>query len=192
MVASWGNPVEIRVFLEGSDGRSLDCANVIAIDPKGTSLLMEYEGDRASYVGSIYAPPGGSYRLEARSRAGDCSISVPFIALTSRPSILTIADSSGNSAMAGQALASGAAIAVSWNSVVGSTAYLVRVLGSGSVVYQRSCAEPGVTIPADTLAAGSFTVSVEAQAIAGDPLFGISSYYSASSAKSASVAFTVQ
>jgi hypothetical protein len=189
----YGGALDIRVIAEGPEGDSLDAASVVLVTPGGSSILLSYDTASAAYSTSLYGPESGAYTVSALSAACDneMTLTIPFLALTTLPSVSGIADAEGNSAFSGESLTAGSDIAMSWLGVTGATAYLVRVHSNAGIVLSRSVSTPSLIIGAGALDAGSYSLSVQAQAVAGDPLLRTSDFYAASGATSASIAFTV-
>ncbi len=189
-----GQSLKINVFIEGSDGMALNAARVTLLDPSGSSMLLPFSAQTASYAGSIAQSLGGTYSISARSAVSDTpkSLDIPFVSLESEPSIVELADAAGSSALSGQTLSSAAAIALSWTPVEGATAYLLRIARNGNLVYSRSIPESQAIIPAGTLLSASYSVKVEAQAIYGDPLLESAQYFSVCAIEGPSFPFQVQ
>lgn len=191
---SYGSSLGIQVFVESPEGYALDAARVIVKAPSGMTMLLRYNGNRASYEGTIQSPESGSYTVMVTSQAikDESQLVVPCNVLSATPEIIDIQDSSGNSSLKGQKLDRTKAISVSWNTVPYATAYIVRVYQNTSLVYVRTLHDLVALVPAGTFSAGTYFISVEAQSIAGDPILLNTPYYTLSSSTGSSIGCTLE
>lgn len=191
---SYGSPLGIQVFVESTEGYSLDAARVIVKTPSGMTQLLRYNGTRAYYEGTIQSPEGGVYTIFAESKAiqNGMQLSVPCNIIAGTPDIFDIQDSGGKSSLKGEKLNHSKDISISWNTIQNTTTYIVRVYQNAALVFVKVLKDQAVLIPADTLNAGTYYVSVEAQSIAGDPLLGDKPYYTLSSGTGSSFVCTLE
>ena len=184
----------IRVFAEGKDGNLLTGALVVVKNSKNNALVLSFDPDTFCYTGSMPAPEDGEFYFSVKSALSSerKEYSIRHQKLTTSADLQEMKDAEGNSALSGQKLQVTNPVQIVWNAVVPNAVYQVQVSDSFDVLYAVSTKETQCIIPADTFTAGNYFVSIITQSIFGDPLFISSSYYSVSSAKSASWGVTFE
>jgi hypothetical protein len=186
---------DIRVFLEGPDGNMVTGAVVIVRNSKNAVLKIPFDPASFCYSESFPIPSDGMLYFSVQSLLSDDIVeySVPHVPLTSPPVVSVFRDSSGNSALSGQALDADSPVQVAWNALATGVVYQVAVKTALSTLYAESTEANEILIPADSLEAGSgYYLSITAEKIFGDPLFRSASYYSVSAYTGAKMAFSVE
>ena len=190
--AEAGHPLNAAVYEEGKDGNAVTGSLVQVLDPGGSTTLLSFSTASGAYTGN---PPAldGKYKVVVNSLAYGIKTNVlTYHPLSRQPEVLDISGSDGASAMTGAALSKSNTIAVSWNPVTQATVYQMRVIQSGSLVFQGTTSNTTYIIPAGTLSTGSLTLSIRAQYIGGDALFNSTNWYALSWCDSDSVFASIQ
>lgn len=185
------NSVNCRVKIVGSDGNSVSGAIVNAVNPANKTISLEY--NNGEYCGYFDALISGEYRflIKTINNGSVQTIEKTFshTAITEKPKIITISDETGVSALTGGNLDCSKKINIGWEKTKG-TIYVVAIQNNGSTIYSANTAENYLVIPANTLLEDtSYSVSVTAQYLEGDPFLYFADYTSQSSCVGTSVYF---
>lgn len=185
------NSVNCTIKIVGNDGNSVSGAIVNAVNPANKTISLEY--NNGEYRGYFDALISGEYRFLIKTiNNGNIQTiekTVSHTAITEKPKIITISDETGISALTGGNLDYSKKITVGWEKTKG-TIYVVTIQNNGLTVYSANTTENYLVIPAKTLIENtSYSVSVTAQYLEGDPFLYFSDYTSQSSCVGTNVYF---
>lgn len=185
------NSVDCRIKIVSSDGNSVSGAIVNAVNPANKTISLEYSN--GEYCGYFDALISGKYRFLIKTiNNGEVqTIEKTFshTAITEKPKIISISDETGVSALTGGNLDCSKKINIGWEKTKG-TIYIVTIQNNGSTVYSANTAENYLVIPINTLVEDtSYSVSVTAQYLEGDPFLYFADYTSQSSCVGTSIYF---
>lgn len=189
------DPVQIKVHLEGPHGEAVSGALVLAESPDHQIQILEFSWAKGWYYGEFPQAMSGDYLISVKSRLlkQDWRAAIPHKVLTASPKVTSLMDASGHSALSGESLTAGQATALAWAAVPGAGVYQVILRKAGVVVSMSADYGTSKLLPASALAtAGNYSLTLNAQFQAGDPLFRADSFSSASSALGPTVYFTVK
>lgn len=184
--------MRLRVRLEDDSGNVPTGARVYLKDPENAVNWAYFDSDTNLYSAAVSDPLSGLYSVEVESVRGSSVIRIPVTILAENPEILTIQDSAGVVSGQGSRMSAENAIFVAWNPVDGATVYICAVKSGSGTVFSQSTTDISVEIPAHTLDSGrTYSVSVEAQYIVGDPYLRSEKYYAFNYSESPSYYFTL-
>ena len=194
VTASGSGSVQCTVYLEGSTGDSVSGALVILRDEANRATMLSYDSKTCAYGASVEEPAADTtYTIEITSMLLDYPLvqKIPYSAITKKPNITVFQDAAGNSVLNGKELSKTAPLQIAWASCGTGIVYQLSVKTALKTIYAVSSNAETVTIPADTIPAGSYTLEILAQKIYGDPYFKYADYCSMSSSKSSALSFNV-
>ncbi|KGE72396.1 hypothetical protein [Spirochaeta lutea] len=194
VASQYGSGVQIKVFLEATDGNVLTGARVSAESPGSSIQILGFSQNLGCYTGVFSQLLSGEYEITIASALLDDSIrvAVNHQIPEGKPNITSCTDQSGNNGMLGQSLQGTEDITLEWNSITGTSVYDVSVNQGVIQSWQSATAENTIIIPGNILSEGDYTVAVNAQWVDGDPLLFDPLFYSASESQGASFLLNVQ
>jgi len=175
--------IKANVFVEGPDGNALSGAVVLVRDSRNSLLQLTYESSSCSYTGLLDELSGETeYTVEVTSILSDSiiSLTVPYTMMESTPHVIVFQDADGNSVLSGQSVTASRPIQIGWYDCGEGVVYQITIKTALATVYAVSSTACMVTIPADTIPAGTYTLEITAQKIHGDMYYRTAPYYSAS------------
>ncbi len=178
-----GNGVKLSAMVAGVDGRTLDGARVVAVNPAGTAILLNFNTINNRFEGYFDGEINGNYsvRCGGISEYDDVELHIKHFILQDKPVIEMLRDVTGSSALNAEQLDVNTDIILDFNDVNGANRYRIVIYGNNGVVYSLGVVNSNGIVPAKSLLSGSnYFICVEAQFITGDPLFEKESYSSES------------
>ncbi|MDR0495658.1 MAG: hypothetical protein LBG95_08550 [Treponema sp.] len=175
--------VKASVFVEGPDGNSLSGAVVTVLDTRNALLQLSYDSVACSYNGITEELPGeSSYIIEVTTMIfpEKLRLTAPYSRLSDAPNITVFQDAAGNSVLHGQSIESSQPVQIGWEGSGEGIVYQAVIKTALKTVYSVSTNANTVTVPEDTIPAGSYLLELSAQKIHGDAFFSSASYYSLS------------
>jgi len=178
-LSSFNTSMTLRAWIESTEGMSLNGGMVYAVDPSSEVIYLDYDSTRSSYVGQKSSPQSGDYQIVFQSAVAQTKVQkVTFQPILGSPELVSITDSSGNSAFLGQTLNTGDDILIVWKPLLGASIYSIKVLDGLKVVFGGNSIESFFTIPHDSLlSSGQVVLQISGQSIQGDPLYQKANYY---------------
>jgi hypothetical protein len=156
--------------------------------------MLSYDSNTCTY-GTAVEEQGGEtmYTIEVATILLDNPIvqKVPYSELSRRPDITVFQDAAGHSVLNGQAISKETPLQIAWTSCGTGIVYQLTVKTTIKTIYAISSNAETVTIPADIIPSGLYTLEILAQKIYGDPYFKEADYCSTSSSKSMGISFNV-
>jgi len=194
IISQYGSNVQVSVYLEGSDGNYLTGARVSVTNPANEVQILGFNETMGCYFGTFTDLLSGTYAVKIWSAllASPENFSIDHEVPDGAPTVSQCSDASGDNALTGQTLNANEAITLRWSTLDNVTAYSVQVNQNAIQAYASSADGGTITIPANILATGSYTIKLTAQWLAGDPYLLNTDTYSASQSQSSSFALTVQ
>jgi len=186
--------IQARVFIEGPNGNAVSGAVVTVRDNRNVLTQLDFNTATQSYHGDLEEPIDNStFVAEVFSiLSGDIiTLTVPYSRVSGTPNITVFQDSSGNSVLNGQSLASAHPIQIGWADGGDGVVYQVTIRTALRIVYAVSTEARTVTIPAHVIPPGSYLIQISAQRIHGDIHFRSAPYYSVSFMTAPTVTFNV-
>lgn len=183
--------VNCQAKVVGYDGNAVSGAIVNVVNPANKMVTLEYnDGEYNGYFDSLIS---GEYRFFIKTAsAGKMQTIEKKIAhtvITEKPKVVTISDESGASALNGENLDCTKKINIGWSEAKG-TIYVVSVQNDKGIIYSANTSENYLIIPANTLDIDtSYSVSVTAQYLEGDPFLYSADFVSESTYNGTSVYF---
>jgi len=175
--------IRATVFVEGSDGNSLSGAVVTIRDKRNAILQLNYDSVACSYNGLMEEFPGeSSYNVDVGTvlSKNKITLTVPYLRLLNAPEVIIFQDMAGNSVLHGQSINSAQPVQIGWSGSGEGVVYQVTIRTALRAVYAVSTNSLNITVPADSIPAGSYILDVSAQKVYGDAYFRNSQYYSLS------------
>ena len=195
ITSQFGSSVQVRVFLEGSDGNEVTGARASATSPGGSVQTLGFNLQEGCYFGSFPESLSGTYKVNILSTLlGEQAkeVGVKHTVLDEAPSVTQCVDSDGHNGLLGQSLVASEAVDIHWNPVGNATVYTIAVNQGAIQKWSTTTSDPLVSVPAGVLSAGNYTLQVNAQWIQGDPYLQTSTTYSASQSIGSSVLMVLQ
>lgn len=190
-----GNGVTLSLFVEGPDGDTLTGSIVTAVNPGNEAALMGFNFTRGCFTGSFDSAQSGDYIISVKSNqfpGEELAVTIEHMVLTEKAGITGLTDSSGAAALQGEDLNGTQPVSAVWSAVENADIYQVVIKKDIEVVTTISTDESRCLIPAGVFdEQGNYSIAVNAQYIAGDPVFSGANYYSASISNGASFFFTI-
>lgn len=181
-----------RLLMEGADGNMITGSTVLLTTSDNVVHILDFSYNEGCYTGSVPPSSFGEYKVEVISNLLEERLiqKVEFHTLSSVPAIENLVDLSGRRALSGETLDLSQEITVSWKEVPGATVYQISLYREGKEVLLLSSDKNSVTLHPGTLSdTGTYSVTISAQYISGDPLFSQYNYYCFSEVKSPSLIF---
>ena len=187
--------VRASVFVEGPGGNSLSGAVVTVKDGRNQILQLSYDSAACSYNGLTEELPGlTNYTVEVATILSpkNKTLTVPYSKIEEAPEVIVFQDAAGNSALHGQALKSNQPLQIGWSGSKDAAVYEAAIRTALKTIYSVSTNANTVTVPANTIPAGSYLLEISAQKIYGDIYFKSSSFCSVSYINSSLVSCDVE
>jgi hypothetical protein len=187
------NQVHLRVLLEDANGNVPTGARVLLKTPANELSWVYFTASSNIYESTLSSLTSGSYSVSVNSAAGNDTVVIPMVMLNGSPDINTLQDATGVVAGLGQSLNASSAISVEWKTPAGASVYKGTISCGAVTSYVFSSLANTVIIPPDTLLPGkTYSISIEAQYIGGDPYLQEQHYYAFSYSQSPDYYFTLQ
>ena len=187
--------IRASVFVEGPGGNSLSGALVTVQDSRSRILQLNYDSVACSYNGLTEELPGSTnYTVEVATVLSpkNITLTVPYSKIEQAPDVIIFQDSSGNSALQGQAMNGSQPIQIGWSLSTDAAVYEVVIRTALRTVYAVSTNANTITVPANTIPEGSYLLEISAQRIHGDIYFRTSPFCSVSFINSSLVSCDVE
>lgn len=183
---------KVYVFLEGNDGQSVTGALVYLVNNNNTHSLLQYDFTEGCYTLEPDYLESGTYNIVVKSRAfKESREEIVFSRVSESPTIEILQDSIGNNALTGDYLTKNRDISISWEGIENTTSYTLSIFISGSLVNTIVTTENNYIL-SGLDKSGSYSISIKAQAINGDPLFIEKSYYTVSERVSSNIYWIIE
>lgn len=195
LVSRFGQASTAKAYVESTDGNLLTGARIVIRNSDGVSSLLNFDFAESAYLALLPPSTDGNYDITIHSILLKDSFSqtIKHRVLSDSPQIIVLQDEAAHSALSGGTLNTNKIINVEWTPVADATVYQITVNKGGSAVFVQSVSGTAIGIPATNLGtAGTFSVSVMAQYITGDPLLETENFYSYSEKTGSSVLFITQ
>jgi hypothetical protein len=194
VTASGSGSVQCTVCVEGPNGESVSGALVVLWDETNKAAMLSYDSSTCTYSTAVEEQEGETmYTIEVATILLDAPVvqKIPYAGLSKKPDITVFQDAAGNSVLNGQTLSKNTPLQIAWTSCGNGIVYQLAVKTALKMIYAISSNAETVTIPADIIPAGVYTLEILAQKISGDPNFKKADYCSTSSSKSLGITFNV-
>jgi hypothetical protein len=194
ITASGTGAVRCTVYIEGPTGNSVSGALVTVHDETNKVNMLSYDSNSCTYTGDMEEPEADTiYTVEVTTVLLGAPViqTIPYTGLSKKPDITVFQDALGNSVLSGNGLSGSAPLQIAWMSCGVGVVYQLAVKAALKTVYAVSTNAETVTIRADIIPSGAYTLEISAQKIYGDPYFKKADYCSMSSAKSMGLSFNV-
>lgn len=192
LVSESNGVISVSVWPENMNGDISTGAVVSVTDPSNQVWLCEFNNQKQAYVKDIESS-FESFKVNVKSELLESPFEKTYAhkAITEKPVVKVFSDESGNSVISGNALNGNEELLVAWDSLGEGVVYNVQIRSALSVKWKKSCSTSSISVPSDTLSAGTYYIQVTAQWISGDPYFKNDDYYSQSTSASSSLSFFI-
>ena len=187
------NQVHLSVLLENASGNVPTGARVLLKTPANELSWVYFSSSSNRYESTLSSFVSGDYEISVHSASGNTTLTIPMVRLSGTPDITTLQDATGVAAGTGQKLNASSEISAEWQTIEGASVYKGTITCGVVTSYTFSSLTNSILIPADTLQAGkTYSISIEAQYLNGDPYLMERQYYAFSYSKSPDYYFTLQ
>ena len=192
IVPSTSGYIKCSAFIEGPSGDNVSGALINVTDSYKQVSQLLYDTGSSSYSARIEENTD-TYNFEITSVLlhGTKHIHVPYTMILKSPGVTVFQDSNGNSVLSGQNLDRGLPVQIAWSNCGADVSYQLAVKTALRTVYAVTTNAETIIIPENLLPMGTYTLTISAQKIHGDPLFKTADYYSLSNSTTVGLGFYV-
>ena len=181
--ASGAETIKATVYVEGPDGNALNGSVVTIKDSRNILTQLEYSSSTCSYNGTLTELSGDTtYVVEASTILSpkNITINIPYTRVEIVPNVTIFQDAAGASVLKGNSLASEQPIHLGWSDCGAGTNYQLSIKTALKTVYSVSTNACIITVPANSIPPGSYSLEISAQKAQGDIYLRSLPYYSVS------------